>query len=67
MDQLETDSWIDSVSATCLRGPVRIFRVSHFAQAEEGGCSETSKIIEKITDLLKYFFDVSENDKIFQL
>ena len=26
-DQLETDSWIDSVSATCLRGPVRICHV----------------------------------------
>jgi len=34
---------------------------------EGGGCSETSKIIEKATDLLKCFFDDFENEKIFKL
>jgi len=41
--------------------------VAHFAQAEEVGCSERSKTNKKVTDLLKCFFDVFENEKIFQL
>jgi hypothetical protein len=39
------------------RGPIR-------SRRKRGGCSERSKIVEKVTDLFKYFFDVFENDMI---